>query len=231
MTDKTKFRCVICDAEFSVPLQALKKYPDWTPKYCMRCRDSNKKSTKVLRRGAAPAGAKKAASYRARPVARKELNISCAEVLLRFHSGPKSGVFTDGSASPNPGPGGWGAVYVRDDQVVAQDYGHEAHTTNNRMELMGLIHAYSLVPPGQAVDVFTDSQLCVNIITKWAAGWKKNAWKRKSGPIKNLELVQELYALHLQRPELKIQWIKAHDGSRWNEYADALATAYSRKDL
>ncbi len=227
MADKTKFRCVICDAEFSVPNQSLKKYPGWTPKYCMSCRDKNNKSTRPVRRGGSASGKKSAASRSAGAYS-KELNISCAEVLQKFHDGPKTGVFTDGSAAPNPGPGGWGAVYVRDDEIVAQDYGHEPHTTNNRMELMALIHAFSLVPQGQDVDVFTDSQLCVNIINKWAAGWKKNGWKRKSGPIKNLELVQELYALHEQRPELHFHWIKAHDGSRWNEYADALATAYGR---
>lgn len=229
MMESTKFRCVICDAEFSVPNQSLKKYPGWTPKYCLSCRDNNKKSTKPLRRGSSTAK-KKSGSRRAATVT-KELNISCAEVLQKFHDGPKSGVFTDGSAAPNPGPGGWGAVYVRDDVVLAQKHGHEPHTTNNRMELMALIQAFTLVPQGQAVDVFTDSQLCVNIVNKWAAGWKKNGWKRKSGPIKNLELVQELYALHLERPELKIRWIKAHDGSRWNEYADALATAYNRDEL
>jgi ribonuclease HI len=68
----------------------------------------------------------------------------------------------------------------------------------------------------------------VNTITKWAAGWKENGWKRKSGPIKNLDLVQKLYELCRSRPELQLRWIKAHSGNRWNEYADSLATAYRR---
>jgi len=54
-------------------------------------------------------------------------------------------------------------------------------------------------------------------------------WKRKGGPIKNLELVQELYFLLKGRLDLKVQWIRAHNGTRWNEYADALATAYRRE--
>ena len=60
-------------------------------------------------------------------------------------------------------------------------------------------------------------------VNEWAAGWEKRGWRRKTGPIANLELVKELYALKKQRPKVTIRWIKAHDGSRWNEYADALA--------
>ena len=228
MTEHRTFRCTTCGAEFSVAERALAKYPGWTPKFCNACRDVQKKSTTPFRGKAAsarPASRKKSSR---RPSASVELNLSRAEVLSRFHDGPKSGIFTDGSAMPNPGPGGWGAVDVQYDQVVKELYGHEAHTTNNRMELSALIQAYSLVAPGVEVEVFTDSQLCVKIVTQWAAGWKARGWTKKGGEIKNLDLVKTLYALHLERPELKLNWIKAHDGSRWNEYADSLATAYSR---
>ena len=74
--------------------------------------------------------------------------------------------------------------------------------------------------------MYSDSQLCVRTINEWAAGWEQRGWRRKSGPIANLELVQELYALAGARSNVTLQWIKAHDGSRWNEYADALASAY-----
>lgn len=119
-------------------------------------------------------------------------------------------------------------MYVRDGEIVSEAFGHEPLTTNNRMELMALIRGFDLVPPGVACDVWTDSQLCVKTVNEWAATWKKNGWKRKTGEIKNLELVQELYAKHLERPELKLRWIAAHSGYRWNEYADALSTAYRR---
>ncbi len=152
-------------------------------------------------------------------------------VLERYHRGPDSGVFTDGSAQPNPGPGGWGAVYVQNGEVIEQRYGHEPHTTNNRMELVALIEAYKMVPEGTVTTIYSDSDLAVKTINEWATGWKKRGWKRKSGPIKNLELVQELYALAEARPEITLKWIRAHDGSRWNEYADALATAYARDEL
>jgi ribonuclease HI len=159
----------------------------------------------------------------------REENLSVAEVLAKYTSGPVDGVFTDGAAEPNPGPGGWGAVYVVNNQVVAELWGNDPHTTNNRMELCALINGCALVPEGKKAVLYTDSQLCVNTINEWAKGWEARGWKRKGGEIKNLELVQELYAICKRRPELELRWIAAHSGNRWNEYADALATAYRRK--
>lgn len=147
-------------------------------------------------------------------------------MLETFTEGPVSGVFTDGSADPNPGSGGWGAVYVRDDEIIAEAQGHEPDTTNNRMELTALIAGFDLVPEGQQATVYSDSNYCVKMINEWAAGWARNNWRRKKGPVKNLELVQSLYERAQARPELTLRWIKAHDGSRWNEYADALSIAY-----
>ena len=148
------------------------------------------------------------------------------EVLARYTSGPKTGVFTDGSCEGNPGPGGWGFVWVEDDEIRAEETGHDPDTTNNRMELQALIHAFRALPEDAEVTVYSDSQLCVKTVNEWAAGWEKRGWKRKSGPIANLELVKKLYALAGDHPNVTLQWIKAHDGSRWNEYADALASAY-----
>jgi ribonuclease HI len=148
------------------------------------------------------------------------------EVLARYTSGPKTGLFTDGSCEGNPGPGGWGVVWVEDDEIIAERSGTDPNTTNNRMELQALIAAYELLPVDASITVHSDSQLCVKTVNEWAAGWEKRGWKRKSGPIANLELVKKLYALAGDHPDVKLQWIKAHDGSRWNEYADALASAY-----
>ena len=154
-----------------------------------------------------------------------------AEVLARFSGGPQNGFFTDGSARPNPGPGGWGVVYVKEGKVVSQKHGHDPQTTNNRMELTALIEAFKLVPTDEEVELYSDSQLCVNTITQWAPAWAKKGWKRKTGPIANLELVQELYALAQSRPRAKLKWIEAHNGWLWNEYADSLSTAWTRKEL
>jgi ribonuclease HI len=148
------------------------------------------------------------------------------EVLRRYTAGPKTGVFSDGSCEGNPGPGGWGVVWVEDDRVVEQQSGTDPSTTNNRMELAALIAAYKMLPEDSRITVYSDSQLCVKTVNEWAAGWEKRGWRRKSGPIANLELVRELYALANAHTGVTLQWIRAHDGSRWNEYADALASAY-----
>lgn len=124
---------------------------------------------------------------------------------------------------PNPGPGGWGAVYVTENEVIAEAYGYGGDTTNNRMELLALIEAVDLVPPGVETFVFSDSNLAVRTINEWAEGWERRGWKRKTGPVENLDLVQRAYAAFRARPELKLRWIKAHVGVTWNEYADELA--------
>ncbi len=148
------------------------------------------------------------------------------EVLARYTAGPKTGVFTDGSCEGNPGPGGWGFVWVEDDEIRAERSGHDPQTTNNRMELTALIEAYKALSEDAEITVHSDSQLCVKTVNEWAAGWERRGWKRKTGPIANLELVQQLYALANAHPGVTLQWIKAHDGSRWNEYADALASSF-----
>jgi ribonuclease HI len=85
-----------------------------------------------------------------------------------------------------------------------------------------------MLPEDAEITVYSDSNLCVQTVNEWAAGWERRGWRRKTGPIANLELVQELYALARAHPKAKLTWIRAHDGSRWNEYADALATTYLR---
>jgi ribonuclease HI len=145
------------------------------------------------------------------------------DVLDRYSAGPRTGVFTDGSCEGNPGPGGWGFVWVEDDVILAQKNGHDPATTNKRMELTALIEALRALPADAQLTVYSDSQLCVNTVNEWAAAWERRGWRRKTGPIKNLELVQALWAEAKRHPNVKLQWIRAHDGSRWNEYADALA--------
>ncbi len=136
---------------------------------------------------------------------------------------PTSGVFTDGSAVPNPGEGGWGAVYVVDGSVMGEASGYGGETTNNRMELTALIQGADLVPPGVGATVYSDSKLAVQTINEWAEGWKARGWRRKSGPVENLDLVKSAFDVYRRRPDLTLVWIKAHVGYTWNEYADELA--------
>ena len=94
-----------------------------------------------------------------------------------------------------------------------------------------MIEGLLMLPEDSTESIYTDSQLVVNTLTKWAAGWQKRGWKRKNGPVRNLELVKRACELAQSHPDVTISWIKAHDGSRWNEYADALATGYMRDEL
>ena len=210
--------CSTCGASFEVPESLQERYPGWTPSKCRDCHQGQRRLTSRNSAARASAGEPDQARGLYTP----------SEVLERFTDGPLTGVFTDGSADPNPGPGGWGAVYVRDDQIVAEAHGHEPDTTNNRMELTALIAGYDLVPAGETATIYSDSNYCVRMINEWAAGWARNGWRRKAGPVKNLELVKALYQRAQARPELTLRWIKAHDGSRWNEYADALSVVYRR---
>ena len=222
------FECRSCGQKFSVPEAALKKYPGWVPKACMKCRDASSSSSKGRGKGRGSGANRGPRRGGGRSASGGRELLSPEQVLQRHHGGPKSGLFTDGSASPNPGPGGWGAVYVLNDEIIAERHGSEAHTTNNRMELVALLEGIVLVPEGRSTQVWSDSQLAIKTVTEWAKGWEARGWRRKGGPIKNLDLVRELYALAQSRPELSFKWIGAHSGYRWNEYADALATSHLR---
>lgn len=203
-----RFTCQACGEAFEVPQRSLDRYRGWKPRYC---RAHSPKRTQR------------------KPAV--EENLTLAQVLERYDAGPTSGVFTDGSAKPNPGQGGWGFVWVEDGAVRAHEHGHEPETTNNRMELKALIEAFRALPEDASVTLYTDSRLAVDTIESWAPGWEKRGWKRKGGPIKNLELVQELLELRRSRPGCRLEWIAAHSGNRWNEYADSLSTAWSREEL
>jgi ribonuclease HI len=143
-------------------------------------------------------------------------------------SDPTEGLFTDGGCSGNPGPGGWGVVWVRSGEMIAEANGGEPHTTNNRMELTALIHAYQMLDAGSTETIWSDSTLCVKTVNEWAKGWERQGWKRKTGPVENLDLVQPLYELAKAHPNVKLRWLKGHAGQRWNERADVLATAYQQ---
>ena len=94
-----------------------------------------------------------------------------------------------------------------------------------------MIAGLAMIDTSEAETVYSDSRLVVQTLNEWAAGWARRGWKRRTGPVKNLDLVQRAYALAQERPRVRIEWIAAHDGARWNEYADALATAYMRAEV
>jgi ribonuclease HI len=106
-------------------------------------------------------------------------------VLRRYGAGPKTGVFTDGSCEGNPGPGGWGFVWVEEDVIVTQKCGSDRATTNNRMELTALIEAFRVLPEDAEITVYSDSDLCVKTVNEWAEAWEQRGWRRRTGAIAN----------------------------------------------
>lgn len=190
------FTCKDCGASFSLSDTVLDRYPGWQPQRCRSCMDG----------GSGPASGPGGSGGSA--------------------SDPDTGVFTDGGASPNPGPGGWGAVYVVSGEIAAEVHGRDPATTNNRMELTALIEGMKLIPEGTPAVVYSDSNLAVRTLNEWAADWERRGWKRKRGPVENVDLIKKAYRSYRSRPEVEIRWIKAHSTSRWNEYADELANRW-----
>jgi ribonuclease HI len=214
------FTCQTCGRDFDVRQDVLDRYPGWTPRQCLDCKGADGRASASTRPPARPSTTASRTKTR---------DLTTGEVLSSFSDGPDTGVFTDGASEGNPGPGGWGAVYVVDGEIVDEALGSEPFTTNNKMELTALVAGLKMLQSDSQISVYTDSQLIVNIVTDWADGWKARGWTKKSpGPIANLDLVKEAHALYKQRPGVRINWVKAHAGNRWNEYADALATSYRR---
>ena len=126
-------------------------------------------------------------------------------------------LYTDGSASPNPGPGGF--AIIENSAPIA--LGREADSTNIRMEGLALKKALEILN-GEQAEIWTDSEFWINVLTKWAPAWKKSGWKKKSGEIKNLDIVKPLFEL-FENSNAELKWLKGHAGHDFNEMADEWA--------
>ncbi|MCB9535522.1 MAG: ribonuclease HI [Myxococcales bacterium] len=131
-------------------------------------------------------------------------------------------IYTDGACSGNPGPGGWG-VLLRWRGVERERFGGEAHTTNNRMELMAAIEGLAALKRAVPVRLYTDSTYVKQGITQWVPRWQRNGWRTASkAPVKNADLWQRLAELN-ERYDVEWRWVKGHAGHPDNERADELA--------
>ena len=142
-------------------------------------------------------------------------------------------VYTDGGCSGNPGPGGWAYVIVGNGEggrgepaIVAEKWGAEKSTTNNRMELSAVIAALeylgSMQPPVKNLTVYTDSQYVQKGMSVWIKDWKSKGWKTSGKtPVKNQDLWQRLDSLASEF-SIKWEWVKGHAGDKYNERCDAL---------
>ena len=130
-------------------------------------------------------------------------------------------LWTDGSANPNPGPGGFAVIEVEDGVGRPVRLGREAKSSNIRMEGMAMISAIEYAGE-EGCEIFSDSEFWINVLTKWAPSWEKRGWRKSNGEIKNLEIVQKLYGLYHQYP-VKLNWVRGHVGTQYNELADEWA--------
>lgn len=138
-------------------------------------------------------------------------------------------LFTDGACSGNPGPGGWGAI-LRYNGHEKELSGGEAMTTNNRMELMGVIEGLKALKEPCEVTLTSDSKyVCDALKLGWAKKWQKNGWiKSDKTKAKNPELWEELLLL-AEKHTLRIHWVRGHNGHPENERCDSLAVAQAKK--
>jgi len=137
-------------------------------------------------------------------------------------------IYTDGACSGNPGPGGWAAIlhYKQREKVIS---GGEPETTNNRMELLGVINALEQLTEPCRVSLYTDSEYIVHAINKgWLKSWKARGWRRKDGELKNTDLWQRLSSL-LERHEVEFIWVKGHAENPYNNRCDELAVKERQK--
>jgi ribonuclease HI len=133
--------------------------------------------------------------------------------------------YTDGSCSPNPGPGGFAVIKNMEPEIL----GAEDDSTNIRMEGKALIAALKDAD-GAECEIYTDSEFWINVITKWSLTWEKNGWKKKGGEIKNLDIVREVCPLYRDSKATLI-WVRGHNNDEGNELADQWANKAREKYL
>ena len=132
-------------------------------------------------------------------------------------------LFSDGSALGNPGPGGYGVVLRYGDKEKELS-GQESHTTNNRMELKGVIEGLKALKEPCDVDIVSDSSYVVKGINEWLNGWIKKDFKK----VKNPDLWKEY--IEVSKPHrIHAIWVRGHDGHVENERCDKLARDAAQK--
>ncbi len=140
----------------------------------------------------------------------------------------KINLYSDGSSLGNPGFGGWGTIleYAGHEKELS---GGENYTTNNQMELKGVIEGLKALKEPCEVNIISDSSYVVKAINEWLEGWVEKNWKNASKkPVKNIDLWQEYLSVSKSH-KIKAFWVKGHDGHSHNERCDILARTFAQK--
>jgi len=137
-------------------------------------------------------------------------------------------LFSDGSSLGNPGPGGWGTVLKYKDNIKELS-GAQENTTNNQMELLGVIKGLEALKEPCDVEITSDSKYVVQGINEWLKNWIKNNWRTAAKkPVKNLDLWQD-YVNISKIHKINATWVKGHAGHEENERCDFLARDAAEK--
>ena len=150
-----------------------------------------------------------------------------AEEIAVFPADTK--IFTDGGCEPNPGEAGSGIAVYRDNMVSELWFGlYNANGTNNTAELSALFQALCMakseLETGKTVAIFCDSKYSIQSVTQWAVKWEKNGWKKKGGDIKNLQLIQDMFAKYQELGgAVQVLHVNGHVGIEGNELADRMS--------
>ena len=138
-------------------------------------------------------------------------------------------IYTDGACVGNPGPGGWAAIVLLENEKK-ELFGGERLTTNNRMELTATIKALEYCTKQEEklsslkhIRIFTDSTYVKDGITVWINSWEKNNWKTADKKnVKNIDLWKKLKEL-VKSNQVEWNWVKGHSEDPMNDLADKLA--------
>jgi ribonuclease HI len=139
-------------------------------------------------------------------------------------------IYTDGACSGNPGPGGWAAVLMFGD-ILKEIAGGERHTTNNRMEMMGVISALESLTERCHARVHSDSAYVINCFKQgWYVNWERNGWRNsQKQPVENRDLWERLLAI-TRKHEVEFIKVKGHSTDKWNNRCDELARAEAKRN-
>lgn len=138
-------------------------------------------------------------------------------------------LYTDGACSGNPGPGGWGAILLYEGREKELSGGEDA-TTNNRMELTGVIRGLEALNQPCIVELYSDSKYVIDALDKgWARGWQRRGWvKSDKKPALNPDLWERLLEL-CDYHTVHLHWVRGHAGNEYNNRCDQLAVAQWKK--